>query len=367
MKDLFYYYPSLREKLPLLKLGDFPTPIQNLKKLSSLLKHNNLYIKRDDISNNIYGGNKVRKLEFILADLIKHKKRVIITFGLAGSNYALATTIHASEVGLKTVLMLLPQPNSYHLQENLLLDYNFGADLHQQNNTLFLTFDTGIQIVYQIFKTFSLPKIIPPGGSSVIGIIGFVNAAFELYEQIYNKEIPEPDFIYIPIGSMGSAVGLTLGFKILGLKSKIISIRVVDEKYANLKKMIRLFKKVNRYLNNLDKSFPIIKIKENDFQIKHNFFGHGYGLFTNEGNIAAKLMNEYEGIKLDGIYSAKAFAALIDDIKKSNFNDKILLFWNTGNSIDLFKIASEVNYHKLPHKFYSYFESSVQALEQKSN
>ena len=106
---------------------------------------------------------------------------------------------------------------------------------------------------------------------------------------------------------MGSAVGLTLGFKILGLKSKIISIRVVDEKYANLKKMIRLFKKVNRYLNNLDKSFPIIKIKENDFQIKHNFFGHGYGLFTNEGNIAAKLMNEYEGIKLDGIYSAKAF------------------------------------------------------------
>ena len=159
MKDLFYYYPSLREKLPLLKLGDFPTPIQNLKKLSSLLKHNNLYIKRDDISNNIYGGNKVRKLEFILADLIKHKKRVIITFGLAGSNYALATTIHASEVGLKTVLMLLPQPNSYHLQENLLLDYNFGADLHQQNNTLFLTFDTGIQIVYQIFKTFSYLKL----------------------------------------------------------------------------------------------------------------------------------------------------------------------------------------------------------------
>jgi len=363
MLPLFKYYPIFVKKIPYLKIGDFPTPVEKLKNLGNKFNCKNLYIKRDDLSSDTYGGNKVRKLEFILAEVLKNRKKVIFTFGLAGSNHAVASTIYAKKVGLKCILMLLPQPNAHYLQRNLLLDYYFGANLHQKKNAIFLTFTIAIEIIRQIIITGTIPVIIPPGGSSKIGIIGFVNAAFELKEQIDSGVILEPDYIYLSIGSMGSAIGLILGLKVLGLKSKVISIRVVDHKYSNLKKMMKLFKKVNNYLHNIEPSFPIIKITAKDFNIRHDFFGKQYGLFTKQGVEAAKLIQENEGIMLDGTYTAKTFAAVINDIEKNNFNDKVILFWNTYNSNDLSKFIAKVNYKQLPKKFHYYFTSSVQPLD----
>jgi D-cysteine desulfhydrase len=130
MIPLFKQYPLLREKLPYVSLGEFPTPVQKLDRIGRDLGMSRLYIKRDDLSGRIYGGNKVRKLEFLLGNTLKANAKEVMTFGGAGSNHALATAIYARQIGLKGISMLMPQPNAHCVRRNLLIGYHCGAELH---------------------------------------------------------------------------------------------------------------------------------------------------------------------------------------------------------------------------------------------
>ena len=130
MIPLFEQYPLLQEKLPYISLGEFPTPIQRLDQLGAKLKIGQLYIKRDDLSGKIQGGNKIRKLEFILGSALRSGAKEVITFGGAGSNHALATAIYAQQVGLKSISMLMPQPNANYVRRNLAMSHYYGAELH---------------------------------------------------------------------------------------------------------------------------------------------------------------------------------------------------------------------------------------------
>jgi D-cysteine desulfhydrase len=201
------------------------------------------------------------------------------------------------------------------------------------------------------------------GGSSPLGVIGFVNAAFELHEQILKGEMPEPDYIYIPSGSMGTAAGLILGLKALNLKAQVVAIRVNSESVVNAGSMVKLIGQTNRMLSSLDPSFPHLKFSGADFDIRHGFFGKQYALFTPEGMEAASLAEKYAGIKLEGTYTGKAFAALMDDAKKSKLKDKVILFWNTYNSREFPQIIDGIDYHLLPRCFHRYFEEEVQKLD----
>jgi len=365
MISLFKYYPLLKDKLPYVSLGEFPTPVEKLERLGKNIGVNHLFIKRDDLCGKVYGGNKVRKLEFILGNAINNNVTDVITFGFAGSNHALATALYARHLGLKSISMLMPQPNTHYLRSNLLMSHSYRAELHQYYNLPILAMGTIYQLFRHKLKSGRFPEIIAAGGSSLLGVIGFVNAAFELKEQILEGTIPEPDIIYVALGTTGTATGLILGLKAAKIKSHVISVRVVDKKFANIRKIAKLFNKTASFLHSKDPSFPTLEFSEKDIDIKNDFFGLQYALFTEEGMKAIYLMYKNEGIKLDGTYTGKTFAALIDDAERQDLREKVILFWNTYNSRDYTDILINVDYHELPQCFHRYFEKEVQPLDKR--
>jgi 1-aminocyclopropane-1-carboxylate deaminase/D-cysteine desulfhydrase-like pyridoxal-dependent ACC family enzyme len=370
MIPLFKQYPLLEEKLPYISLGEFPTPVQQLERLGTDLGVGHLYIKRDDLSGRFYGGNKPRKLEFVLGDALRSGAKEVITFGGAGSNHALATAIYARQSGLKSISMLMPQPNARYVRQNLLMSYYSGAKLHSCGaqlesvwNMPLVYLATICQLIRYRLTCGRFPKIIPPGGSSPLGATGFVNAAFELKEQIANGDMPEPDYIYVACGTMGTAAGLILGIMAVKLKCRVVSVRVTSEKFVNTKGMIKLINKTNSLIHSRDDSFSIFEFSAADIDIRHEYFGKQYALFTKEGMEAVSLIKDREGINLEGTYTGKTLAALIEDAKSGRLRYNTVLFWNTLNSRDFSDAISNLDYHDLPCCFYHYFEDKVQLLD----
>ncbi len=363
MHALFQNYPRLKDRLDHIPLADLPTPIEKLDRLGRELGLSSLYVKRDDLTSEAYGGNKVRKLEFVFGDALARGAREVLTFGYAGSNHGLATAIYARKVGLTSISMLLPQPNAHYVRRNLLMSYHAEAELHQHRTFGLLKVATAYQMIRHKVITGKFPQMIPPGGSSPLGAIGFVNAALELKQQVDAGIVPEPDYIYVALGSMGTAVGLILGALAGRLKSRVIPVRVGPEAFANARGMVKLFHDTNNLLSSLDESFPKCRLSESDTGIRQSFFGKEYALFTEEGANAVKRMIDLEGIKLDGTYTGKTLAALIADSKEGRLKDKTVLFWNTYNSRDFSKPIAPIDYRSLPTCFHRYFEEEVQPLD----
>ena len=134
MLPLFEQYPALSEKMPHVHLGEFPTPIKHLKAAGKEIGIDSLYLKDDGSSGRKYGGNKIRKLEFLLGDALRRGAKNVLTFGFAGSNHALATAVYAQKLGLKSISILLAQPNSHYVRRNLLLSHACGAEIHHFEN-----------------------------------------------------------------------------------------------------------------------------------------------------------------------------------------------------------------------------------------
>ncbi|MCP4137004.1 MAG: pyridoxal-phosphate dependent enzyme [bacterium] len=363
MIPLFEEYPTLKEKLPFVSLGEYPTKIIKLKKTGKQAGLKNLYLKQDGLSALPYGGNKVRKLEFLLGKALQKKARAVLTFGYAGSNHALATTIYAEKLGLESISMLMPQHNAHYVRENLLAEEHYKTKLCLYKSMPGVALGVVGKMLKGLFTRGSFPKIIPPGGSSPLGAAGFVNAAFELKKQVEEGLLPEPDYIYAALGTMGTAAGLMLGLKAAGLKSTVVPIRVVPIQFANEVKLEKLFYQTNAFLRSLDSSFPRCSLTDDDLNIRHNCFGKDYARFTEEGVDAVKTILKNEKIKLEGTYTGKAFAALLKDARETETGKSTVLFWNTANSHDLSEAISGKDYHVLPRSFHRYFEEEVQELD----
>ena len=360
---LFKDYPQLAARLPHVSLGRFPTPVEELGRVGDAIGLDRLYIKRDDLSGAVYGGNKVRKLEFLLGDALRARAREVVTIGFAGSNHALATAIYANQLGLRSTSLLMPQVNARYVRRNLLASYCHKAQLQHSANLPILAWGL-LRKLLQGRRQFGVfPRIIPAGGSCPLGVLGYVNAAFELREQIRAGEMPTPDLIYVPLGSMGTAVGLMLGLKAVGLPTQVIAVRVIEQRFANLSKLVRLFRGTASLLRRLDPTFPNLRIDPAEPSIREDCLGDGYARFTEKAVNAADLMRGHTGIILNGAYSAKAFSAILDDASRWILKGKTILFWNTYNSRDLSAMASGVDYHQLPKAFHRYFEQDVQPLD----
>ena len=209
------------------------------------------------------------------------------------------------------------------------------------------------------------PYYIPMGGSNEVGAVGFVNAAFELKEQIDQKIIPEPDYIYVTLGSAGTAAGLILGCKAAGLKTKIVAVRISGKPEIKADLLKNLIKSTNKYLNMFDKNFPIFDIKEDDYIINNDFSGKKYAEVTKEGATAIRVLRAFEKIQLDGTYTGKTFAALLFDlVQKPELRDKNILFWNTYCSGNFSEITKDMDYKNLPDLLQGYFRVPVQDLDQ---
>jgi D-cysteine desulfhydrase len=360
---LFYHYPRLEERIPHVSLGILPTPITRSTKLEEILAVGRLDIKRDDVSGQDYGGNKVRKLEFLLGKALRDGVKEVLTFGFSGSNHALATACYAQKVGLRSISMFLPQPNSRLLRRNLLLGHHCGAELHEYSNRRRLSIGTAYQSLRHWIRTGSKPMIIPPGGSSPLGVVGIVNAAFELRDQVRADECPEPDLIYVAVGSMGTAVGLRIGLEAAGMRSEVVPVRVIDRELANPVRLRSLAHDTVSYLRSCDPGFPTCEGACSEYTLREDFFGTRYALYTTEGMDAIRLLREHEGIVLDGTYSGKAFAALVSDARAGKLAGKSVIFWNTFNSRDPWSSLPELDYRRLPRRFHRYFEDPVQPLD----
>jgi D-cysteine desulfhydrase len=367
-RPLYRRYPALRPVLPHLALGALPTPVERLAGLEGALGVHGaeLYIKRDDLSGNPYGGNKVRKLEFLLAHAVACGFGEVLTFGAAGSNHALATAIYAKSLGLGCISMLVPQPNSHGVRKNLLLSLHAGSEIHHAPGIVMTALATIRQLGARRMRTGRLPCMIPPGGSSPLGTVGFVNAALELRLQIEAGVLPEPDCIYAASGTMGTAVGLLLGLKAAALRTRVSAVRVTAAGFTSMQKAKRLFYATNKLLHETDPAFPLLSFPGSDFALNHDFYGNAYGLYTDKSVEAVRLFLETSGISLEGTYTGKAAAALIADARAGRLKNKRALFWNTHNSHDFGREIRGLDYHDLPKSFHRYFEEDVQPLDRRS-
>lgn len=363
---LFSTYPQLKEHIAHISLSNFPSAVCKLEKLGTALGTPQLYIKKDSDCGIPFGGNKARKLEFLLGDAVACNAKGVLTLGPAGSNHACATAIYAHKLGISCICLHLPQPTTAYLQRNLLLSYLHGAELN-----LYKAPGEREKAIYEKNKEFKEKTsgclyFIPGGGSNELGVIGFVNAIFELKQQIDQKLIPEPDLIYVAQGSCGTATGLTLGIKAAGLKSKVVPICVQQEHFDHQyeQKFADLYNLTSQYLNKRDPTFPLVTLTKDEVVINHKFVGEGYAKITQQTYDAIKLLEQSEGIKLDGTYTGKAFAAMIDDLLHTNIKDKVILFWNTFCSGDFADIIKSIDYKLLPQEYHTFFTLPIHSLDQ---
>src|SRR5579871_2192050 len=368
---LYNNYPKLKKTVPRVILCTTPTSVQYLPKLSTLLGIE-VSIKRDDQLSPSFAGNKRRKAELIFADILAHADYcdTIITFGCVGSNLTVVIAACAQELGLKCIIMLKSEPNSALVRRNLLLMQHYGAELHYYPNE-----EKRAHAAFELFKQFkikhgSFPYVVPTGGALPLGVLGYVNAAFELQEQIVKKELKRPDYIYVATGgtfsagvSCGTVAGLVLGLKAARLNIKVVAVCAQPEDHANyfaaLKKMIQ---EANIVLHKADASFPLVTVTTDDVAIIHDSAGTKYGLFTSSGMEAVRLL-KMEGITLDGTYTGKACAVLLRDARAGKLKGKRVLFWNTFCGHDFTHILNQQSYKKLPAGLHTYFEGSTQPLD----
>lgn len=360
---LFSKFENLANTIPHISLGSFPTEIYELSNFGKETGISQVYIKRDDRSGNEYGGNKVRKLEFLLARAKDMDADRVLTIGYAGSNHALATAYYAKKTGLRSISLLLPQPNAHYVRKNLLLSHACGGELHHCKSMFHLAVKLAMIVGNQWVNKDEKTYVIPVGGSSITGVLGFVNAALELKEQVLKGDMPEPDYIYTAMGTMGTAAGLITGLKYAGMKTRVTAVRVVESVYADEQALLNLVKRTHSYLRSINNEIPDVQFNEDDFTVNNNFFGGKYARFTEEGMDAVRLLKNTEGIILDGTYTGKTLAAMIDDGRKGILQNKVVLFWDTYNSWNFTDVINNMSYKELPRGFHDYFTDTVQPLD----
>ncbi len=300
-------------------------------------------MKQDNLSGPVYGGNKIRKLEFLLDKALAEGRKSVITYGAVGSNHALATAVCCRELGLKSISILAPQESNEHVQKNILMQYAVGAELHLCS--CYTQFPAATQRISDrcLADDGIEPYIIPSGGTNPTGALGFVNAALEMAEQI------QPDVIYIPMGTGGTHAGLLVGLKLAGLKTRSEAIRVVEPAFRNKSHIKKLCSDLCTKLS-ID---PVVE--DSDIIIRDEFFGENYGIPTPEGQDAVELFQSEENVYLENTYTGKTAAALLRDLQSGRLGGETVLYWNTLNSLDFSGQIAEVDFQVLPKEFHPYF------------
>ena len=235
------------------------------------------------------------------------------------------------------------------MRDNLLMDAAAGAEMVYRER--YHEYDATIAELMQRYskREGRAPYLIVPGGSSPTGALGFVNAMFELKQQIERNEAPEPAAIYVPLGTMGTAAGMYLGVRAARLRSRLVGVRVTPLNLADWEQFAVLCRQTCDLLHSLDPSFPDPGDPAEGFSICHDFFEPGYGLAGAPVNEAVSLIERTDRITLDGTYTGKAFAAFLAAARKRE--DGPLLFWNTKNSHHFAEEMLAEGEKKLPEEF----------------
>jgi 1-aminocyclopropane-1-carboxylate deaminase/D-cysteine desulfhydrase-like pyridoxal-dependent ACC family enzyme len=350
-RPLFERYPTLRTKLSCIALGTLPTPVNRMARLGAELHLPSLWQKHDDLTGAIYGGNKIRKLEFLLADALQRGCSTVLTFGGLGSNHALATSINCRWLGLQCVAVLTPEPPTDAVRRTLRYHQQLGTRLE-----LAETYADVRATAERVIAELGTQQVceIQFGGSSWLGAIGFVNAAFELEAQIRAGELPRPDRIYVGCGTTSTTAGLALGFALAGAPIKIEGVQVTPDSVQPVRRCMDLFKQTGVELHRLDHSITSPDSDAYAVKVRRDQLGEGYAIPTPAAREAAALM-QLEGMPASLTYTAKAMAALIADARAGLLRNKNVLFWNTYNSRPYPNLPDDESWRELPAGFHSVF------------
>jgi 1-aminocyclopropane-1-carboxylate deaminase/D-cysteine desulfhydrase-like pyridoxal-dependent ACC family enzyme len=325
-------FPELAASVPWISLGQFPTPVARLARLGQQLGAE-LWVKRDDLSGEVYGGNKVRKLEHLLAEARRRSTQAVVTVGGIGSNHLVATAIYGRQLGLPTRAVVVPQPVTPHVRRVLDQLRVLGVELVPCSSRLAVPL-----ALLRARRGLERPFVIPPGGSSPLGTLGYVAAGLELAAQIHRGEMPPPDDIFVTLGSGGTIVGLRLGLALARLSCRVVGVRVVERVLAHRAWLQILSMRTAALLRRIGVpsvgALPLMTII-------HDQYGGQYGRATVAGQAAADLTMETEGLKLDTTYTAKTMAALVACCQSAG-RSRRLLFWHTFNSRDVVLPASSL-------------------------
>jgi len=320
-------------RFPRIHFAHLPTPLEPLENLSKLLGGPKIFIKRDDCTGLATGGNKTRKLEFLMGEAQQKNADTIITQGATQSNHVRQTAAISSKLGLRCEIMLEHRTGSedpdYLENGNVLLDKLFGANIHSVPAGTDM--DAAMQKIADDLKTNGAnPYIIPGGGSSPTGALGYVNCAMELVGQLNDRSL-KIDHLVTATGSAGTQSGLVVGLEGTRSGIPVLGICVNADKETQEEKVFALAEKTTKFMGISG------SVKRETVVANGDYVGPGYGLPTDGMIEATELLARQEGILLDPVYSGKGMAGLIDLIRKGEFRkDENIVFLHTGGSAGLF-------------------------------
>jgi 1-aminocyclopropane-1-carboxylate deaminase/D-cysteine desulfhydrase-like pyridoxal-dependent ACC family enzyme len=312
---LFDAYPHLEEQLSPLQICELPTPVEALPGLGA-----RAWIKRDDLTHSVYGGNKMRKLELVGAAILRRRARRVFTFGATGTNSGVATALFCQQHGIQCTLFTFPQPPSAVVSANQKLLQRYAVRQIPCASLL------AAAVAWHIHPRRLDPRshFVFAGCSDPVSVFGYVNAAFELRQQVRRGECPEPAEIVVAAGSAATLAGLTLGCAAAGLASRVIGVRVAPSRAgpfaACTPGTVRaLMRRANRLLH--EQPLPAVDLRD-------DWYGQGYG-YASSATAAAMEQAAQLGLNLEATYTGKAFAAFLERLACAAGP---VLFWNTFNS-----------------------------------
>lgn len=325
---LHQLYPELADTLPHIALGSGPTPVRQLSAIDSCGA--DLWVKDDgEFGNGGWGGNKVRKLEWLLPEARRRGRDTIVTVGALGTNWGLATALYGREYGLKTVLALIDQPVDEHVRAQLDRLRASGAELHFTRSKA-RTIASAPFLLARNFTGWRPPYFLPAGGSSPVGALGYVEAALELAAQIREGELPEPTHIVAAVGSGGTVAGLALGLRLAGLRTRVVGVVVNDSLRLDQSTLGGLADKSARLLRDRGARLPADVSPTGNMEIVTDWLGPGYGEVTPEAATAQTLSATLEHLTLEPVYTAKAMAAVLDMNAHGHFGAGPVVYLNTN-------------------------------------
>ncbi len=327
-------FPELRETVPHVALGAGPTPVRRLAGVEAAAGAE-VWCKEDGLYGGPYGGNKVRKLEWVLADARRRGSRTVLTIGALATNHGLATAVYARRLGMETALVLVDQPLDDHVRAQLERLRASGASLHVTHSTP----RTVVAMPWLLarhtdWRARRLPYFLPVGGSSPVGVLGYVEAGLELGGQVAAGALPEPGSVVVPVGSGGTIAGLALGLRLAGLRSRAVGVVVNDRMRLDAGRTARLAGRAAALLRRRGAALPADPVvRPQDVLLVRDWLGAGYGHGTAEGAAAATLLREAEGLALDPVYAAKTMAGLLGLARRGALADGPVLFVATGDTL----------------------------------
>lgn len=335
------------DEQPRFPLARTPTPLHDAKRLREALggpdRCPRILFKRDDLSDLALGGNKARKLEYLIGDARRKGARAVITTGGKQSNHARMTAAAAAIAGLKAALVLTTDEEAPEIQGNLLLDRVLGAEVHfvrGAESKSGAAAEAEAEKVIQLMASFEAdglrPYFIELGGSSAVGTLGYVDASRELTKQLLEPGY-EPTRLYYASGSRGTQAGLELGAQLFGASYRPIGIAVSDGEPEKRDHAVRIAREAAELLG------VVANIDPEQLITDQGYYGEGYAIPTAAGIEAIRIVARSEGVLLDPVYTGKAMAGLIDHIRKELIDPgETVIFLHTGGAPGFFAQSAAV-------------------------